>query len=43
MGIVPEGDEKALKMAVAIVGPVAVGIDSTHDMFMFYRGGKISL
>ncbi|XP_072249827.1 cathepsin S-like [Leuresthes tenuis] len=35
----PEGDELALKQAVATIGPISVGIDATRPRFAFYRSG----
>uniref|UniRef100_W5MMN2 Cathepsin S, ortholog2, tandem duplicate 1 n=1 Tax=Lepisosteus oculatus TaxID=7918 RepID=W5MMN2_LEPOC len=35
----PEGDEGALKEALATVGPVSVAIDATRPQFLFYRSG----
>lgn len=43
---IPEGNERALKRAVARIGPVSVGIDASLSSFQFYsRGesGKISV
>lgn len=34
-----EGDEEAMKRAVAFVGPVTVGIDASHQSFQFYSSG----
>ncbi|KAG9334717.1 hypothetical protein JZ751_007252 [Albula glossodonta] len=36
---VSEGDEGALKEALASVGPISVAIDATRPKFLFYRSG----
>uniref|UniRef100_A0A8C1JUH4 Cathepsin S, ortholog 2, tandem duplicate 2 n=1 Tax=Cyprinus carpio TaxID=7962 RepID=A0A8C1JUH4_CYPCA len=36
---VSEGDEEALKQAVANIGPISVAIDATRPQFVFYRSG----
>ncbi|KAI1886033.1 hypothetical protein AGOR_G00209870 [Albula goreensis] len=35
----PEGDEEALKRALAMVGPISVAIDASQPQFHFYRSG----
>ena len=37
---IPEGNEKALKRAVARIGPVSVGIDASLPSFHFYSRGE---
>ncbi|RXN30341.1 cathepsin S-like protein [Labeo rohita] len=36
---VSQGDEEALKQAVANIGPISVAIDATRPKFVFYRSG----
>lgn len=35
----PEGDEEALKKAVATIGPISVAMDAKHSSFHHYREG----
>nr|XP_055066508.1 cathepsin S, ortholog2, tandem duplicate 1 [Misgurnus anguillicaudatus] len=35
----PQGDENALKQALADVGPISVAIDATRPQFIMYRSG----
>ncbi|KAJ9583176.1 hypothetical protein L9F63_022476 [Diploptera punctata] len=36
----PEGDEEKLKEAVATIGPISVGIDSSSKNFFYYKEGE---
>merc|ERR1712117_96717 len=36
---IPQGDENALKGAIATIGPVAVAIDASQSSFQFYSEG----
>ncbi|MBN3300017.1 CATS protein, partial [Amia calva] len=35
----PEGDENALKEALATIGPISIAIDAKRPSFIFYRSG----
>ena len=39
---IPQGDENALKGAIATIGPVAVAIDASQSSFQFYSEGVYS-
>ncbi|XP_054619504.1 cathepsin K-like isoform X2 [Dunckerocampus dactyliophorus] len=36
---IPKGNEKALKMALAMVGPISIAVDASRPKFHFYRHG----
>lgn len=38
--MLPEGDEGALKLAVATIGPISIAIDALQPKFLFYSGGR---
>lgn len=38
-GFLPKGDEFALKMGLAAIGPISVAIDASRPRFLFYRHG----
>lgn len=39
---IEEGDEDALKVAVATMGPISIAMDASHETFRFYSEGKYS-
>ena len=38
---IPQGDEEALKAALATVGPVSIAIDASQSSFQFYSDGDL--
>lgn len=36
----PQGDEEKMKEAVAMIGPVSVAIDASHQSFQLYESGE---
>ena len=38
---IPQGDEEALKAALATVGPVSIAIDASQSSFQFYSEGDL--
>jgi hypothetical protein len=37
--LLPEGDEEALKIAVATYGPIAAAVDASQESFLYYSDG----
>merc|ERR1739842_76399 len=40
---IPQGDEGALKSALATVGPVSIAIDASQSSFQFYSDGVLAV